>query len=80
MQSMKANRNLLTATMPTSVETRKARFRAALALAGMTQESWAESENYTPGYLSNVLSGRFESMTLWDKIDDFTKKHLKSVA
>lgn len=56
---------------------RKSRFRAALALANLTAEEWAESEGITAGHLSHVLTGKRESLTLCEKIDAFTRKQLK---
>jgi hypothetical protein len=66
--------------MPKTANNRKARFRAALALAGMTAEEWAEQQDVTPGHLSQVLAGKRESQTLIEKIEAFTKKHVAAVA
>lgn len=55
----------------------KARFRAALAIAHMTQESWAAANGVTAGHLSQVLSGRHPSRRLMDKIEAFTTEQLK---
>lgn len=49
---------------------RKARFKAALALAGITQTEWAEHQGVTAGHLGNTLRGR-ESKVLEEKIDAF---------
>lgn len=49
---------------------RKARFKAALARAGITQTDWAAQNGITPGHLGNTLRGR-ESKSLEDKIDAF---------
>lgn len=49
---------------------------AALAIARMTQTDWAESHDVTQGHLSQVLSGRRESLTLVEKIDAFIAKQL----
>jgi hypothetical protein len=58
---------------------RKARqFRAALHLAGTTAEAWAESQGITAGHLSMVLSGKRESGVLWEKVEAFTKEHLRA--
>lgn len=59
--------------------TRKARFLAALRIAGMTMTEWAEQEGVTQGHVSNVLAGR-ESKSLDEKIAAFTEKHLRNVA
>lgn len=74
------SRNSFTLIMTRQKESRKARFRAALALAGLTQESWAEREGVTPGHLSQVLAGKRESRTLMEKIEGFTRVHLRSAA
>ena len=66
--------------MPTPIETRKARFRAALALARLTAEEWAEQNDVTPGHLSHVLAGKRESASLCEKIDAFARKFLKPAA
>lgn len=55
-------------------DNRKARFRAALALAGLTQKEWAEREGVTASHLSRVLAGERDSGTLNNKIDAFTRK------
>jgi hypothetical protein len=62
--------------MPKAKTGRKALFKAALALAGMTQDSWAASRDITAGHLSMVLAGKRESVALNDKIDTFTREHL----
>jgi len=66
--------------MPKTDNPRKARFRAALALAGLTAKQWAEQQDITPSHLSQVLSGKHESRTLIEKVDAFTKKHVRQVA
>ena len=62
--------------MPTAKTTRKALFKAALAIAGQTQEQWAESAGVTGGHLSNVLGEKRESGDLTEKIDRFIREHL----
>lgn len=62
--------------MPNQKTSRKALFRAAVAVAGLTQEQWAESEGVTGGHLSNVLAGKRESRELLDKVDAFIAKHM----
>lgn len=59
---------------------RKKRFRAALALAGTTAEAWAIENGVTAGHLSQVLSGKRDSRSLLEKVDAFTRKHVRSVA
>jgi transcriptional regulator with XRE-family HTH domain len=59
---------------------RKARFMAALRIAGMTQTEWAEENGVTQGHLSQVLSGIRESQSLSEKIDAFAAKHLAAAA
>lgn len=52
--------------------TRKSRFKAALALTGLTQKEWAEGQaGISRGYLNMVLNGKMESDTLTQKIDAF---------
>lgn len=61
----------------TSRPIRNRQFRAALALAGITQQEWAAQQGLTPGHVSRVLSGERESSRLMDKIDDFIVLHLR---
>ncbi len=62
--------------MPKAKNPRKARFLAALRIAGLTMEEWAESEGSTQGYVSNLLSGRRTSDALNRRIDAFAERHL----
>lgn len=57
---------------------RRKRFRAALALAGMTQEGFAGRKDVgvSPEHVSLVLYGRRVSAPLLAKIDSFIAKHL----
>ena len=57
---------------------RKARFRAALALARMTAREWTEKEKVTETHLYAVLKGERQSMKLTAKIDAFVAKYLGS--
>ncbi len=57
-------------------DSRKARFEAALKLAGTTAAEWAAVHDVTPGHLSQVLAGKRESKTLIDKVEAFTRAHL----
>lgn len=50
---------------------RKAAFRAALALAEKTQAQWAEEHGVTAFHLSVVLNGERESASLTAKMDEF---------
>lgn len=54
--------------------------RAALALAGITQGTWAERLGVTPEHLSMVLNGHRESGRLLQEVDAFTAKHLRETA
>jgi hypothetical protein len=62
--------------MPKAKTSRKQLFRAALAIASLTAEQWAEKEGVTAGHVSQVLSGKRESKALTDKIDGFVRQHL----
>lgn len=66
--------------MAKTVAARKKRFRAALALAETTAEAWAHENGVTAGHLSQVLSGKRDSRSLLEKIDTFTRKHVRSAA
>lgn len=59
--------------MPRKTITRKARFKAALALVGKTQTEWAKDHGVHPVYLSAVLSPvqPKESKSLEMKVDLF---------
>lgn len=67
-------------TVVDAVVTRKARFRAALAMAGLTASAWAEGEEITESYLSMILAGQRQNNDVEQKIAAFTEKHLRSVA
>ena len=78
MHDMNITRND-SSTMTRAERERKAReFRAALALANRTMTAWAEGEGVTPAHVSMTLAGKRESMTLWSKIEAFTRKHYKA--
>jgi transcriptional regulator with XRE-family HTH domain len=63
--------------MQKTMASRKQRFRAALALAGLTAAEWAEKEVVSKEHLSRVLNGKQAgSMVLLAKIDEFTNKQL----
>jgi len=55
-------------------------FRAALALAGLTQTRWAEQRGVTPEHVSLVLSGKRESNRLMQEVNAFIGKHLPETA
>lgn len=50
---------------------RKRRFKAALALAGLTAQQWAEKEEITRQHLNATLNDESESRPLTEKIDAF---------
>jgi hypothetical protein len=52
----------------------------ALAAAGMSGAQWARANDVSESHLSQVLSGIRPSISLWEKIEAFTEKYLKSVA
>lgn len=60
--------------MPKSKPGRKALFRAALAVAGLTAKEWAAEAGVTAGWLSMILNEKDESITLTEKIDAFIAK------
>jgi predicted transcriptional regulator len=64
----------------TELEGKRKAFRAALALAGLTQTKWAELEGITQEHVSLVLSGKRDSARLIEKIDAFIAKHLQVTA
>lgn len=66
--------------MPKATNTRKARFRAALALAEMLAKDWAEQNDVSESHLSQVLDGKRISKKLSDKVDAFARKWLKDAA
>ena len=59
---------------------RKAQFRAALAMAGLTASAWADREGITESWLSMILNGQRTNADVERKIADFTAKHLPGVA
>lgn len=59
-----------------ALELRRRRFFAALALAGMTQEDFADKHGVTGTQVYFVLRGERESRTLDEKIDAFISDHL----
>lgn len=78
---MIVTRNKRTAgTLPPALSTRKRRFRAALAAAGMSMRDYAKEVGKSPSHVSQVLNGQRESKTMNEKIAAFTEKHLRNVA
>lgn len=67
-------------TVQTRSRLRKKQFRAALALAEMTQEEWADKQEVDSSHLSRVLSGERESATLCEKVDAFITKYFPESA
>lgn len=66
-------------TLPREAAERKARFRAALAIARLTAGEWAKAEKTDPAYLSRILSGKAVSQPMLDRIDAFTTRWLKQL-
>lgn len=60
--------------------TRKARFRAALALAGITAKEWCQQQGYSENHMYLFLAGRRDSLTLTQKMDAFIERHLPNAA
>jgi transcriptional regulator with XRE-family HTH domain len=58
--------------------TRKQRFKAALAYAGMTQKQFCEAAEVTKTHLHAVLNGERESPPLTAKVDAFIAQHTPS--
>lgn len=59
---------------------RKRRFFAALSLAGLTQNEWAERQGITDTHVYHVLSGKRESASLIAKIDAFIAEQLEAAS
>jgi hypothetical protein len=56
--------------------TRKQRFKAALALAGMKSQEWASEQGVTPQHLNAVLNADRASDKLTEAVDSFISKNL----
>lgn len=56
--------------------TRKQRFKAALALAGMKSQDWASQHDVTVQHLNMVLNDARESATLVAEVDAFIEQFL----
>lgn len=61
-----------------TTESRRKRFKKALALAELTMGEWCEGERISYGHLYQVISGRRESASLLQRVDAFTAEHLDS--
>lgn len=57
--------------MPRIQSTRKARFKAACARAGISQGQWATDNEVERSHLFKVLNNSRESIRLTEKIDAF---------
>lgn len=66
--------------MPRIDNTRKARFRAALIRAGLTQGEWAEKNEMVREHLNRVLNGHVLSPPVTEKIDAFIEEIEAKVA
>jgi hypothetical protein len=60
--------------------TRKQRFKAALALAGLKAQEWATEHNVTAQHLNMVLNEDRESATLVNEVDAFIEQYLPAHA
>lgn len=67
------------AKVATAQVSRKARFKAALAVTQTTAKGWAEAHSVTEGHLHAVLNGR-QSERLMSEIESFIQKHLPEQA
>jgi hypothetical protein len=63
-------------TVRVSRMSRKARFRAALGLAGTTETAWADANKVTRQHLYLVLKGERTSAPLIAKIEAFIGQQL----
>lgn len=59
---------------------RKARFRASLALARLTVQDWCGLQGFTSGHLYQVLRGDRISPDTLKKVDAFIAEQLEKVA
>lgn len=60
--------------------TRKAQFRAALAVAGKTAQEWAADHGVTVTHLNYVLAGERESPRLNAALDAFIREQTATLA
>lgn len=61
---------------PVPTPDRKARFRAALVLAGLTAREWCDNQAIGYPHLFRVLNGERESQSLDEKVDSFIDQYL----
>lgn len=61
--------------MPKVAESRKARFKAALALANTTVLAWCEEQGISTGHLYQVLNGDRESASLLERVDAYIERY-----
>lgn len=66
--------------MSKAKSSRKALFKAALAIAEITQDAWAEREGITVSHLSAVLRGQRDSRSLVERVDAFIAQHVGNSA
>lgn len=66
----------MTQTVRQLTMSRKARFRAAVALARITAREWCEEQGISQSHLYQVLRGTRTSPPLTKKIDTFIAKQL----
>ena len=59
---------------------RKARFKAALALAGLSQKEYAENWGVTSNYVAMVIRGDRESADWLEQIDSYIAEQEKKAA
>jgi hypothetical protein len=56
------------------------RWRAALALSGLSQEQWAKQHRWTASHVSQVLSGKRESEHVVAKVRAFVEEQEHAIA
>lgn len=66
----------MTKTVRTDRMSRKARFRASVALARITAKAWCEEQGFTEGHLYQVLRGDRISPDTIKKVDAFIARQL----
>jgi hypothetical protein len=63
-------------TLPATQMSRKARFRASLALARITAKAWCEEQGFTESHLYQVLRGDRNSPETLRRVDSFIAHQL----
>ena len=66
----------MTKTLRAITMSRKARFRAAVALGRTTAKAWCEEQGFTEGHLYQVLRGERISPATMKRVDAFIAKQL----